>query len=46
MLERGGVRVIDLDRAFPATAFIDNDHLTAAGNVRLATLLARTLART
>ncbi len=46
MLERGGVRVIDLDRAFPASAFIDNDHLTAAGNVRLAALLARTLART
>jgi hypothetical protein len=35
-LEARGVRTIDLDAQFPAGAFIDNDHLTAAGNAELA----------
>jgi hypothetical protein len=39
VLERGGARVLDLDRAFPAREFIDNDHLTAAGQRRLAAAL-------
>ncbi len=34
-----GVRVFDLDRAMPAADFIDNDHLTIAGNRRLADIL-------
>ena len=42
-LESRGVRVLDLDRAFPASEFIDNDHLTAAGNVRFAGLLREAL---
>jgi hypothetical protein len=39
LLERRGARVLDLDRAVPAGEFIDNDHLTAAGQRRLAALL-------
>jgi lysophospholipase L1-like esterase len=35
-LTAGGVRVLDLDAAFPATEFLDNDHLDARGNVVLA----------
>ena len=35
-----GARVLDLDRAFPADEFFDNDHLTAAGQRRLAARLA------
>ena len=45
VLERAGVRVIDLDRVFEAAEFIDNDHLTAAGNRHLAALLRSALAR-
>jgi lysophospholipase L1-like esterase len=41
MLEAGGVRVIDYDRRFAAADFIDNDHLTAEGNRRLADALER-----
>ena len=37
LLQRRGARVVDLDRAFPTREFIDNDHLTAAGQRRLAT---------
>ena len=44
MLVRGGVRVVDLDRAFAARDFFDNDHLTAAANVRFADSIARALA--
>jgi hypothetical protein len=33
------VRVLNYDRAFAAAEFIDNDHLTAAGNRHLAQLL-------
>ncbi len=40
MLRRFGVDVVDLDAAFAAGEFIDNDHLTAAGNARLAALLS------
>ena len=39
LLQRRGARVVDLDRAFPAQDFIDNDHLTAAGQRRLAASL-------
>ena len=39
LLERSGARVLDLDRAFPAHEFIDNDHLTVAGQRRLAAIL-------
>jgi hypothetical protein len=45
LCERGGARVLDLDAAFPATLFFDNDHLTAAGQQRLAAVLADALAR-
>ncbi len=41
LLMLGGVHVLDYDAAFPANEFIDNDHLTPAGNAHLATLLAR-----
>ncbi len=34
-LERAGITVLDLDRAVPAREFLDNDHLTAAGQTRL-----------
>jgi len=39
------VRVLDYDRAFSAREFIDNDHLTAAGNRRLAEMLYPVLPR-
>ncbi|MDQ2993299.1 MAG: hypothetical protein M3R30_10865 [Candidatus Eremiobacteraeota bacterium] len=39
MIRRPGTTVLDLDRAIPAAEFIDNDHLTEAGNRRLAALL-------
>ena len=45
LLASGGVRVIDLDKAFKAAEFIDNDHLTAAGNQRLAGTLGPVLAQ-
>lgn len=45
LCERGGARVLDLDAAFPAGSFFDNDHLTAAGQRRLAGALANALAR-
>lgn len=37
---RPTVRVLDYDRTFPARQFLDNDHLTAAGNGRFAQMLA------
>jgi hypothetical protein len=37
---RPSVRVLDYDRTFPARQFLDNDHLTAAGNRRFAQMLA------
>jgi hypothetical protein len=43
VLERRGVRVIDLDRAVPAGEFFDNVHLTARGQRRLAAVLARSV---
>jgi hypothetical protein len=45
LLVRGGVRVLDADRAFGPADFFDNDHLTAAASARLATRVARELAR-
>jgi hypothetical protein len=45
LLARHGARVLDLDAAFPAAEFIDNDHLTAAGHRRLAAALAPALPR-
>src|SRR5262249_33431781 len=38
-----GVRVVDWDAAFPSGQFIDNDHLTAEGNRRLASRLQAAL---
>ncbi len=43
LLLKQGVVVLDLDEAFPADEFFDNDHLTAAGQRRLAKLLAPAL---
>jgi lysophospholipase L1-like esterase len=43
LLEARGVRVLDLDAAFPVAAFLDNDHLTASGQRRLAQSLAHVL---
>ena len=39
------VRVLDYDRAFTSGEFIDNDHLTAEGNHRLAGMLFSVLPR-
>jgi hypothetical protein len=44
-LARRGARVVNFDRAFPAALFIDNTHLTAAGQRRLAERLAPLLRR-
>jgi hypothetical protein len=41
VLAQRGVRTIDLDRAFPTAEFIDNAHLTAQGQIRLAAVLSR-----
>jgi len=38
-----GITVLNYDRAFASSEFLDNDHLTAAGNAHLATLLRRDL---
>lgn len=43
VLRTANVTVLNYDRAFSAAEFIDNDHLTAAGNRRLAGLLRRDL---
>jgi hypothetical protein len=45
LLESAGVRVVDMDRTFTAPEFIDNDHLTAPGNRRFASLLGPVLAQ-
>jgi hypothetical protein len=45
LLRRRGVRVVDLDRAVPNVEFLDNAHLTIAGQRRLASLLAGALRR-
>jgi hypothetical protein len=45
LLRSRGVRVIDLDRAVSKAEFLDNAHLTAAGQRRLAALLAAALQR-
>ena len=41
VLERNGARVLDLDTAFPGNEFLDNDHLTPAGQSRLAAIFAK-----
>jgi len=41
LLERNDARVVDLDAAFPASDFLDNDHLTQQGQHRLASVLAK-----
>jgi hypothetical protein len=41
LLEGRGVRVLDFDAAIPSADFIDNDHLTAAGQEKLASLFRR-----
>jgi hypothetical protein len=43
LLRNRGVQVVDLDRAVPTADFLDNAHLTVAGQRRLATLLAGAL---
>jgi hypothetical protein len=40
LLQKRGVRTIDLDRAFPTDEFIDNAHLTKQGQIRLADTLS------
>jgi lysophospholipase L1-like esterase len=45
MMENAGLTVLDDDRRFAAKDFLDNDHLTADGNVLWATQLARELTR-
>ncbi len=45
MLEAGGIRVLDCDRRFRASEFLDNDHLTAAGNRKLAALIEPNIPR-
>jgi hypothetical protein len=44
LLATYGVRVLDYDRAFAPAEFLDNDHLTPAGNLHLARLLERDVA--
>lgn len=44
VLRTANVKVLDYDHAFSAAEFIDNDHLTVAGNRRLAGLLRRDIA--
>jgi lysophospholipase L1-like esterase len=39
------MRVVNLDRAVPTAEFLDNAHLTAPGQQRLAALLAAALPR-
>ena len=41
LVRASGAHVLDYDGVFSQDAFIDNDHLTAAGNARLARRLAR-----
>lgn len=43
LLERRGARVLDLDATFPSSEFFDNDHLTPAGQQRLAARLGAAL---
>ncbi len=43
MLERHGVRVLDLDQAFSGSDFYDNAHLKPAAQVRLAKILGKVL---
>ena len=43
LLERRGITVLDYDRSIPAAQFVDNDHLTAAGNRTFAALIASAL---
>jgi hypothetical protein len=45
LLQRRGMRVVNLDRAVPTAEFLDNAHLTAPGQQRLAALLAAALPR-
>jgi lysophospholipase L1-like esterase len=44
LLQGYGIVVVDLDRAIPAGEFLDNDHLTQAGNQRLAAILRPVIA--
>jgi len=44
-LRQRGIRVLNYDARFRPSEFIDNDHLTAAGNARLAQMLKGALAR-
>ena len=46
LLARGGARVVDLDASFGASEFVDEAHLSAQGQARLASILAAELRRT
>ena len=46
LLSGRGLRVVDFDRAVPTAEFLDNAHLTIAGQRRLSTLLAGALSHT
>jgi lysophospholipase L1-like esterase len=41
VLRASGVTVLNYDRRFVASEFLDNDHLTQAGNAKLATMLQK-----
>lgn len=43
ILRSAGAQVVDFDKAIPPSDFFDNDHLTTAGQQRLAVLLARAM---
>ena len=43
MLEQEGARVLDLDAAFPAQSFLDEVHLTAPAQMRLADFMSKEL---
>jgi hypothetical protein len=45
LLERGGAHVLNLDSAFPAGEFVDEAHLNASGQRRLASIIADSLRR-
>jgi hypothetical protein len=45
LFEARGARVLNLDRAFPASSFYDSAHLKPAAQVRLAQILQREISR-
>lgn len=45
LLRAHGIKVLNYDARFPGRDFLDNDHLTADGNRKLAAMLARDVRR-